>query len=61
MPAEAITATSSRSGSGTSSPPFTTRTVTVHVVKGGLDVPDPERDDVAVIASAGINVRVDLP
>ena len=36
-------------------------TVTVRVVKGGLDVPDPERDDVAVIASAGINVRVDLP
>jgi len=36
-------------------------TVTVRVVKGGLDVPDPERDDVAVIASAGINVRIDLP
>ena len=35
--------------------------VTVRVVKGGLDVPDEERGDVAVIASAGINVRLDLP
>jgi uncharacterized protein (TIGR02058 family) len=36
-------------------------TVTVRVVKGGLDVPDEERGDIAVIASAGINVRVELP
>ena len=35
--------------------------VTVQVVKGGLDVPDDERDDVAVIASAAISVRLDLP
>lgn len=35
--------------------------VTVQVVKGGLDVPDDERDDVAVIASAAINVRLELP
>jgi uncharacterized protein (TIGR02058 family) len=35
--------------------------VTVTVVKGGLDVPDDERDDVAVIASAAIDVRLDLP
>jgi len=32
--------------------------VTVRVVKGGLDVPDEELGDVAVIASAGIVVRV---
>lgn len=32
--------------------------VTVRVVKGGLDVPDEELGDVAVIASAGILVRV---
>jgi uncharacterized protein (TIGR02058 family) len=31
--------------------------VTVDVVKGGLDVPDPEGGDVAVIASAAIAVR----
>jgi uncharacterized protein (TIGR02058 family) len=35
--------------------------VTVAVVKGGLDVPDDDRDDVAVIASAAIAVRVPLP
>ena len=35
--------------------------VTVGVVKGGLDVPDDDRDDVAVIASAAIAVRLDLP
>ena len=35
--------------------------VTVQVVKGGLDVPDDERGDVAVIASAAISVRLDLP
>ena len=35
--------------------------VTVRLVKGGLDVPDEERGDIAVIASAGINVRLDLP
>ncbi len=35
--------------------------VTVKVVKGGLDVPDDERDDTAVIASAAIAVRFDLP
>jgi hypothetical protein len=31
------------------------------VVKGGLDVPDDERDDTAVIATAAIAVRLDLP
>jgi len=36
-------------------------TVTVRVVKGGLDVPDDERDDVAVIASAAVAVKLDLP
>jgi uncharacterized protein (TIGR02058 family) len=36
-------------------------TVTVKAVKGGLDVPDDERDDTAVIASAAIAVRLDLP
>jgi uncharacterized protein (TIGR02058 family) len=36
--------------------------VAVDVVKGGLDVPDPESGDVAVIASAAIAVRfVNLP
>jgi uncharacterized protein (TIGR02058 family) len=34
--------------------------VTVHVVKGGLDVPDPEAGDVAVIASAAVEVRLAL-
>jgi uncharacterized protein (TIGR02058 family) len=35
--------------------------VSVKVVKGGLDVPAEDGGDVAVIASAGIAVRVDLP
>ena len=35
--------------------------VTVNVVKGGLDVPDEESRDVAVIASAAVAVRLDLP
>jgi uncharacterized protein (TIGR02058 family) len=32
--------------------------VTVKAVKGGLDVPDPEHHDPAVIASAAIAVRI---
>ena len=35
--------------------------VTVKAVKGGLDIPDPENNDPAVIASAAIAVRIDLP
>ena len=35
-------------------------TINVRVVHGGLDVPDDERDDVAVIASAAIEVRMAL-
>ena len=35
--------------------------VTVKVVEGGLDVPDQEADDIAVIASAAVAVRLDLP
>lgn len=35
--------------------------VTVKVVKGGLDVPDSETGDIAVIASAAVSVRMDLP
>lgn len=35
--------------------------VTVNVVKGGLDVIDEQAGDVAVIASAAIAVRVDVP
>lgn len=35
--------------------------VRVRAVKGGLDVPDAEHNDPAVIASAAIAVRVDLP
>jgi uncharacterized protein (TIGR02058 family) len=35
--------------------------VTVNVIKGGLDVPDEEVDDVAVIASAAVAVRLELP
>ena len=31
----------------------------VKVVKGGLDVPDDERGGAAVIATAGVAVRVD--
>jgi uncharacterized protein (TIGR02058 family) len=34
--------------------------VTVKAVKGGLDVPDAEGNDVAVIASAALCVRLDL-
>jgi uncharacterized protein (TIGR02058 family) len=33
--------------------------VTVRTVHGGLDVPDDERDDVAVIASAAVEVRIE--
>jgi uncharacterized protein (TIGR02058 family) len=33
--------------------------VTVKAVKGGLDVPDPEGNDPAVIASAAIAVRIE--
>jgi uncharacterized protein (TIGR02058 family) len=33
--------------------------VTVKAVKGGLDVADPEHNDVAVIASAAIAVRIE--
>lgn len=36
-------------------------TVTVRVVKGGLDVPDEESGDLSVIASAAVAVRMDLP
>ena len=36
-------------------------TVTVNVVKGGLDVPDEAIGDVAVIASAAVIVNLDLP
>jgi uncharacterized protein (TIGR02058 family) len=35
--------------------------VTVKIVKGGLDVPDNETGDIAVIASAAVAVRMDLP
>jgi uncharacterized protein (TIGR02058 family) len=35
--------------------------VTVRAVKGGLDVPDEEIGDIAVIASAAIAVSLDLP
>jgi uncharacterized protein (TIGR02058 family) len=35
--------------------------VTVKVVKGGLDVPDESGKDTAVIASAAVEVRLDLP
>ena len=35
--------------------------VTVKAVKGGLDVPDPENGDPAVIASVAIQVRIDPP
>jgi uncharacterized protein (TIGR02058 family) len=35
--------------------------VTVRVVKGGLDVPDETRADAAVIATAAIDVRFELP
>ena len=32
--------------------------VTVNVVKGGLDVPEDDRDDLAVIASAAVVSRI---
>ena len=35
--------------------------VTVKAVKGGLDVADPDNHDPAVIASAAVEVRLDLP
>ena len=35
--------------------------VSVTVVKGGLDVPDEAAGDVAIIASAAVTVRLDLP
>ena len=35
--------------------------VTVKAVKGGLDVPDPENNDPAVVASAAVCVRLELP
>jgi len=35
--------------------------VTVRLVKGGLDVPDEAVGDVAIIASAAVTVRLDLP
>ena len=35
--------------------------ITVDVVKGGLDVPDEEAGDVAVIASAAVAVRLEQP
>jgi uncharacterized protein (TIGR02058 family) len=35
--------------------------ITVKAVKGGLDVPDPDNNDPAVIASAAIAVRIDVP
>jgi uncharacterized protein (TIGR02058 family) len=34
--------------------------VTVNVVEGGLDIPDDEVGDLAVIASAAVAVRLDL-
>lgn len=35
--------------------------VAVKVVKGGLDVPDDSFDDIAVIATAAVEVRLELP
>ncbi|MBL4720204.1 MAG: Lin0512 family protein [Alphaproteobacteria bacterium] len=35
--------------------------ISVRAVKGGLDVEDDEVDDIAVIATAAIEVRLDLP
>jgi len=35
--------------------------VSVKAVKGGLDVPDPENGDPAVIATVAIQVRIDPP
>ena len=36
------------------------RDALLKVINGGLDVPDPEHDDAAVIASAAVAVRVDV-
>ena len=36
-------------------------TVTVKAVKGGLDIADPENNDPAVVASAAVEVRLELP
>ena len=35
--------------------------VSVKAVRGGLDVPDEEAGDIAVIASAAVEVRLELP
>lgn len=35
--------------------------ITVNSVKGGLDIPDPGADDLAVIATAAVEVFVELP
>ena len=35
--------------------------VGVNIVKGGLDVPGEAAGDVAIIASAAVTVRLDLP
>ncbi|MBV8777324.1 MAG: Lin0512 family protein, partial [Alphaproteobacteria bacterium] len=35
--------------------------VSVRVVKGGLDIPDEEGRDTAVVASAAVAVRMELP
>jgi len=35
--------------------------ISVTVLKGGLDVPDEAAGDVAIIASAAVTVRLDLP
>ena len=36
------------------------RDALLKVINGGLDVPDPEHDDAAVIASAAVALRVDV-
>jgi len=35
--------------------------MTVKLLKGGLDAPDDDRGDIAVIASAAVAVRFELP
>ena len=35
--------------------------VTVKVVKGGLDIPSDEGHDTAIVASAAVAVRMELP
>jgi uncharacterized protein (TIGR02058 family) len=35
--------------------------VTVQAVKGGLDIADPDHNDPAVIASAAVEVKLELP